>query len=150
MPLPAFEDFLYGAVLIDWEELRREDGADRRALRRAPRRCGSSAPETDLTFSLAGREGKVDALGANMPGGEIFYSPVEDSAEGVISYSEYPACYLGHEVGGVRLPLRGRARSSRHPRPATRSSCSARSTPTRARGGSASSGSAATRASSGT
>ena len=64
-------------------------------------------PETDLTFSLEGREGKVDALGANMPGGEIFYSPVEDSAEGVISYSEYPACYLGHEVGGVRFRFEG-------------------------------------------
>ena len=45
---------------------------------------------TDLTFSLAGREGKVDALGANMPGGEIFYCPVEDSAEGVISYLGVP------------------------------------------------------------
>jgi aminopeptidase len=45
----------------------------------------------------------VDALSGNMPGGEVFYSPVEDSAEGVISYSEYPACYLGREVEGVRL-----------------------------------------------
>ncbi len=63
--------------------------------------------DTDLTFSLAGRSGKVDALGANMPGGEIFYSPVEDSAEGVISYSEYPACYLGHEVSGIRLRFVG-------------------------------------------
>ena len=42
-----------------------------------------------------------------MPGGEIFYSPVEDSAEGVISYSEYPACYLGHEVDGVRFRFEG-------------------------------------------
>jgi aminopeptidase len=63
--------------------------------------------DTDLTFSLAGREGKVDALGANMPGGEVFYSPVEDSAEGVISYSEYPACYIGHEVTGVRFRFEG-------------------------------------------
>ena len=43
LPLPAFEDFLYGAVLIDWQELAREDGADRRALRPRARRCGSSA-----------------------------------------------------------------------------------------------------------
>jgi aminopeptidase len=42
-----------------------------------------------------------------MPGGEIFYSPVEDSAEGVITYSEYPACYLSHEVGNVRLRFEG-------------------------------------------
>jgi aminopeptidase len=49
----------------------------------------------------------VDALGANMPGGEVFYSPVEESAEGVITFSEYPACYLGHEVDGVRLRFEG-------------------------------------------
>jgi aminopeptidase len=106
MPLSAFEDFLYGAVLIDWEELR----AKMERIAERFDRAGTArivAPGTDLTFSLAGREGKVDALGANMPGGEVFYSPVEDSAEGVITYSEYPACYLGHEVGGVRLVFEG-------------------------------------------
>ncbi len=102
MSLRAFEDFLYGAVLIDWDELRvkMERIAERFDAAGAVRIVG---PGTDLTFSLEGREGKVDALGANMPGGEIFYSPVEDSAEGVISYSEYPACYMGHEVGGTRF-----------------------------------------------
>ena len=43
--------------------------------------------ETDLTLSLAGRSGEVDAGGANMPGGEFYYSPVEDSAEGTIAFS---------------------------------------------------------------
>ena len=106
LPLPAFEEFLYGAVLIDWEELRAkmERIAERFDRAETVRIVG---PETDLTFSLAGRAGKVDALGANMPGGEIFYSPVEDSAEGVITYSEYPACYLGHEVEGARLRFEG-------------------------------------------
>jgi aminopeptidase len=106
MPLGAFEDFLYGAVLIDWEELRAK--MEQIAVRfDRSETVRIVAPGTDLTFSLAGREGKVDALGANMPGGEVFYSPVEDSAEGVITYSEYPACYLGHEVGGVRLQFEG-------------------------------------------
>ena len=102
MPLPAFEDFLYGAVLIDWEWLRDKmrriaDHFDRAETVRIV------APETDITFSLAGRKGIVDALRANMPGGEIFYSPIEDSAEGVITFSEYPACYLGHTVERVQL-----------------------------------------------
>jgi aminopeptidase len=106
LPLPAFEDFLYGAVLIDWQALRAKmericEHFDRGDTVRI------TGPGTDLTFSLAGRKGLVDALRANMPGGEIFYSPVEDSAEGVITYSEYPACYLGHEVEGVRLRLEG-------------------------------------------
>ena len=106
LSLPAFEDFLYGAVLIDWQELREKMERIAEYFDRAET-VRIVGPETDLTFSLAGREGKVDALGANMPGGEIFYSPIEDSAEGVITYSEYPACYLGHEVGGVRLQFEG-------------------------------------------
>jgi aminopeptidase len=106
LPLPAFEDFLYGAVLIDWHELREKMERIAEHFDRAEtvRIVGA---ETDLTFSLAGRNGKVDALSANMPGGEIFYSPLEDTAEGVISYLEYPACYLDHEVGGVRLRFKG-------------------------------------------
>jgi aminopeptidase len=106
LSLPAFEDFLYGAVLVDWEALRQQMERIAEHFDRAGtvRIVGAG---TDLTFSLEGREGKVDALGANMPGGEIFYSPVEDSAEGVISYSEYPACYLGHEVAGVRFRFEG-------------------------------------------
>ena len=38
-----------------------------------------------------------------MPGGEFFFSPVEDSAEGVITFGEYPATYLGHRCEGIRL-----------------------------------------------
>jgi aminopeptidase len=106
MTLPQFEDFYWGATLIDWDalavEMRRI--ADRFDAADEVRIVGDG---TDLRFSLAGRHGLVDALGGNMPGGEVFYSPVEDSAEGVISYSEYPACYLAHEVEGVRLRFEG-------------------------------------------
>jgi aminopeptidase len=106
MSLPAFEDFLYGAVLVDWEALRDDMGRIVERFDRAStvRIVGA---DTDLSFSLEGRSGKVDALEANMPGGEVFYSPVEDSAEGVVTYSEYPACYLGHEVAGARLRFEG-------------------------------------------
>jgi aminopeptidase len=106
MTLPEFTEFLYGAVLVDWDALAREMERIAERFDRADT-VRIVGPETDLTFSLAGREGKVDALGANVPGGEVFYSPVEDSAEGVISYSEYPACYVGHEVPGVRFRFEG-------------------------------------------
>ena len=102
----SFEDFLFGAVLVDWEALRE------RMQRIAERFDAGSevrvvAPGTDLAFSLAQRTGCVDALGANMPGGEVFYSPVEDSASGVIEYSEFPACYGGRRVQRVRLTFDG-------------------------------------------
>ena len=58
---------------------------------------------TDLTLSLAGRTGSVDDGHVNMPGGEVFYSPVEDSANGVIEFGEFPAVYYGNEVEGARL-----------------------------------------------
>jgi aminopeptidase len=60
-------------------------------------------PGTDLTMSLAGRTGAVEDGHVNMPGGEVFYSPVEDSAEGVIEFSEFPAVYYGQEVEGARF-----------------------------------------------
>jgi aminopeptidase len=106
LTLPSFEEFLYGAVLIDWDALaaKMEKIAERFDAADTVRIVGE---ETDLMFSLAGRHGRVDALAANMPGGEVFYSPVENSAEGVVTFSEYPACYLGHEVPGVRLRFEG-------------------------------------------
>ena len=38
-----------------------------------------------------------------MPGGEFYYSPVEDSAEGTIAFVEFPAPYAGREMAGIRL-----------------------------------------------
>ena len=40
------------------------------------------APGTDLTLGIAGRSMEVDAAGANIPGGEFFCCPLEDSARG--------------------------------------------------------------------
>ena len=62
---------------------------------------------TDLRLSLAGRSVKVDALGANLPGGEFFGCPLEDSAEGKISFGDFPAVYRGREIAGIRLRFVG-------------------------------------------
>jgi aminopeptidase len=42
-----------------------------------------------------------------MPGGEFFFSPIEDSAEGTIAFTEFPAVYAGREVTGIRLRFEG-------------------------------------------
>ncbi len=102
MPLREFEDFLYGACLLDWhaERRRMEPIAERFDRAGEVRIVGAG---TDLRFSLEGRSGRIDALGANMPGGEVFYSPVEDSVEGVVEFSEYPAVRVGREVRDPRF-----------------------------------------------
>jgi aminopeptidase len=102
MSLGAFEDFLYGACLLDWD-------AERRKLERIAARFDGArevrieGAGTDLTLSLEGRQGWIDDGHLNLPGGEVFYAPVEDSAAGVIAYAEFPAVYASHEVVGVRL-----------------------------------------------
>ena len=71
--------------------------------------------KTDLTLSLAGRRGTVEDGHINMPGGEVFYSPVEDSVSGVVTFCEFPAVYFGHEVTGSGSSS-STARSSRRAR----------------------------------
>jgi aminopeptidase len=56
----------------------------------------------DLTLSIAGRT-FVNARGdQNMPDGEIFTGPVEDSVEGWVRFT-YPAIYHSREVEDVQL-----------------------------------------------
>jgi aminopeptidase len=106
MTLAAFEEFVYGAVLLDWDaegaKMRRI--ADRFDAASEVRIVGDG---TDLTLSLEGRTGAVDDGHLNMPGGEVFYAPVEDSAEGVVTFSEFPAVRFGREVNGARLRFEG-------------------------------------------
>jgi aminopeptidase len=106
MATEEFEDFLYGACLLDWdvERDRMQRYADRFDAAEQVRIVGA---ETDLTLSIAGRTMMVDAGGANMPGGEFFTSPVEDSAEGVVAFTEFPAVYAGRELTGIRLRFEG-------------------------------------------
>jgi aminopeptidase len=106
MTLAEFEEFLYGAVLIDWDALEQSMAriAERFDAAESVRIVGEG---TDVSFSIAGRKGRVSGAKHNMPSGEVFYAPVEDSAEGVVTYSEYPACWQGHQVGNVRLRFEG-------------------------------------------
>src|SRR4051812_29109124 len=106
MSTDAFADFLFGAVLQDWDA-ERERMSRYAELFESAEQVRVVGVDTDLTLSVAGRTFTVDAAGRNLPGGEFFTSPVEDSAEGVITFSEFPAVYLGRECRGVRLRFEG-------------------------------------------
>jgi aminopeptidase len=102
LTIRGYEDVLYDACLRDWD-------AERERMRRYAERFDAAqlvqivAPGTDISLSIAGRTGEIDDAHRNMPGGEFWYSPLEDSAEGVIEFSEFPASYGGHRCEGVRL-----------------------------------------------
>ena len=104
MSLEEFEDFVYGACLVDYEEMSRKEDILKEILDK-----GSEVyivgRNTDLTFSIKGREG-IKCIGErNLPDGECFIAPVETSTEGYIEY-DFPAIYGGREVDGVRLEFK--------------------------------------------
>jgi len=106
MSTEEFSEFLFGACLLDWkaEKERMQRYADRFDAASEVRIVGD---RTDLRLGIAGRRMDVDAGDANIPGGEFFTSPVEDSAEGEIVFGEFPAIFSGRELTGVRLRFEG-------------------------------------------
>jgi aminopeptidase len=108
MGLSDFEDYVFGAQFADeddplkkWAELHRMQDRLIRKLRGADR-IRIEGPDTDLSFSVKGRTFINSDGKRNMPSGEIFTGPVEDSAEGRIRF-DFPVCVHGREVAGVRL-----------------------------------------------
>jgi aminopeptidase len=108
MSLNEYEDFVYAACLGDvnnpigyWQ---RFSAGQQKVVDwlKGRKKVHVTAPETDLSFNIAGRS-FVNCDGhENMPDGEVFTGPVEDSMNGHVYFS-YPTIENGHEVTGVRL-----------------------------------------------
>jgi aminopeptidase len=60
---------------------------------------------TDIRMSVRNRVFLNSDGHRNMPSGEIYTCPVENSAEGYIEY-DYPVCNAGREIEGIRLVFR--------------------------------------------
>ena len=101
MNLAEYEDFLYNATNIDWSRARTMGMKLKRVIDRG-KTVRIVGRDTDLTLSIKGRKGIPCTGEYNMPDGETFCSPIENSAEGRIFY-EFPAIYQGREVTGIRL-----------------------------------------------
>jgi aminopeptidase len=99
--LDEMMEFFFNATLRDWqsEAVRWHEIKDRFQTSETVRITGR---ETDITFSTKGRVYEVADGRKNMPDGEIFTAPVDDSAEGTIFF-EFPGVYMGRLVGGIRL-----------------------------------------------
>jgi aminopeptidase len=108
MSLADFEDFVYNAGMLDqpdpvagWKALheRQEQIID---WLKGKQEATLKGANIDLRLSIAGRsfincDGKI-----NFPDGEIFTTPVEESAQGWVRFN-YPAIYAGREVEDIEL-----------------------------------------------
>lgn len=104
MSIDEYEDFLFNATNLNWAKVDREHERLKKIIDKG-KTIRLTGKETDLTFSIKGRKGIKCTGGNNMPDGEIFYAPVEDSADGHIYY-EFPAINGGKEVSGIRLEFK--------------------------------------------
>lgn len=111
MSLREYEDFVYAATYADqpdpvacWGKIHDMQqriidwlyGHDRIEVR---------GPHIDLTLSMQGRTWINSDGKRNMPSGEIFTGPLEESVNGWVRFT-YPAIREGREVDGVELEFK--------------------------------------------
>lgn len=111
MSLNDYEDFVYSATFCDrddpvaaWLNVHNQqqkiiDWLEGKQL------VTVKSPNADLTLSIEGRTFINSDGKKNMPSGEVFTGPVEDSANGWVAFN-YPAIRGGREVEGVRLEFK--------------------------------------------
>ncbi len=108
MSLADYENFVYSATLVDkedpvaaWEKIRLDQERMVNWLN-GKKEVIIRGPNVDIKMSVAGRK-FINSYGdLNMPSGEVYSSPVDDSVNGWVKFT-YPAIFKGREVDGVYL-----------------------------------------------
>ena len=110
MSLEDYTDFLIKSCYLHldnpiekWREIDREQQRIADYLNTTSK-LRITGEETDITFNTHGRKWLNCSGQCNFPDGEIYTSPVEDSANGTI-YFDFPQIYRGNEAQKVRLRL---------------------------------------------
>jgi aminopeptidase len=111
MSLSEFEDYVYSTTFSDAEDPVAQWVAIHEKQQRLvewlqeKKQVEIKGPEVDLSLSIEDRV-FINADGThNMPSGEIFTGPVEDSVNGWVRFT-YPAITRGKEVEGIELEFK--------------------------------------------
>lgn len=111
MSMNEYEDFVYGAGLLDsddpvaeWKRISKEQERWVNYLD-TKSELHIISEQTDIKVGINGRkwincDGKV-----NFPDGEIFTSPVENDINGYISFS-FPGIFSGKQIEGIKLEVK--------------------------------------------
>lgn len=108
MSLDEYRDFLYNATMPDQDDpVGYWQGVSARQQKiidwlKGKKTVHVIGKDTDLRLSIEGRPFINCDCRVNIPDGEIFCGPVEDSMEGHVSFT-YPTIYNTREVTGVKL-----------------------------------------------
>ncbi len=108
MSLRSYEDFVYRACHANesdpvafWKKVESEQEAFVQRMK-GHNLVTLTGPNVDLSLSIKGRAFLNSCGTHNMPDGEIYTGPVEDSVSGWVKFT-YPAIYNGVAVEGIEL-----------------------------------------------
>ncbi|MEM0991463.1 MAG: aminopeptidase [Bacteroidota bacterium] len=108
MSLSEYEQFIFNACHLyaddpqaEWLKVRKQQQEVVDFLNKCEH-IRYTSEHVDISFSTKGRTWINSDGQTNMPSGEIYTSPVEDSVNGVVHFS-LPAIYMGNIVEGVTL-----------------------------------------------
>ena len=111
MSLEEYEEFVYSACYLNdpepqkrWLEVRQSQQKAVDILNRATE-IKYQGPNIDLTFSTEGRKWINSDGRNNMPSGEVYTSPVEDSVNGEVTFT-LPLLYKGELLENIRLEVK--------------------------------------------
>jgi aminopeptidase len=111
MSLEEYEDFVYGSILLDtedpvkeWLEISKKQDEICRFLE-TKKTLHVKSKDTDLTMRIEGRKWINCDAKLNVPDGEVFTTPHEDSVNGVIRFS-FPGIFNGREIEDIRLEFK--------------------------------------------
>lgn len=110
MSLSEYEDFVYGAGLLDMEdpvsEWKKISAYQDRWVKylNTKKELHFLSEGTDIKVKVEGRKWINCDGKANFPDGEIFTSPIENGIDGYITFS-FPGIYMGKEIEGIRLEI---------------------------------------------
>lgn len=107
MSYDDFSDFLYSSTIgQDWNKINRDIQKVKRIFDNTKEVNIYVPGQTDIRFNLEGRSGAICDGKLNMPGGEVFYGPVEDSINGEI-YFQLPTRREGAGIlEGIKLKFK--------------------------------------------
>jgi len=111
MSMTEYEDFVYTSCLVDsedpiaeWKKIHQQQEKTCKFLDRASE-IRVVGEDTDLTFNVKGRSWINCAGKENMPDGEVFTAPIENSVNGTIRFT-FPGIVSGREVEDIKLTFK--------------------------------------------
>ncbi|MCK4758241.1 MAG: aminopeptidase, partial [Thermoplasmata archaeon] len=111
MSLTEYEDFVYSACMVDkrdpvaaWKKMHNDQKGMVSYLNKV-KELQFYGEDTDLKMSVKGRNWVNSDGTHNMPSGEVFTAPIENSVNGTIRFS-FPGIYMGKEIENISLEFK--------------------------------------------